>query len=55
MPDLGKYADTVLWSYIASLAVLGLVVAGSVWRGRRVRAALARVEDRVAGKGSTDV
>ena len=54
MPDLGKYADTVLWSYVAAVVVLGAVVAMTFWRGRRVRVELAEVEARVAGKAGTN-
>ncbi len=46
MPELGKYAGAVLSSYAASLALLALVVAVSVWRGRRVKQQLAEVEAR---------
>lgn len=44
MPDLGKYADYVLSSYVASLALLGLLVGLTIWRGRKVRRALEAVE-----------
>ena len=44
MPDLGKYADTVLWAYGVTLALLCVIVVGSLWRGRRVRARLAAME-----------
>lgn len=48
MPDLGKYAGTVLASYGASLVLLVAIVALTVWQGARMRRALARVEARVA-------
>lgn len=51
MPDMGKYAETVLSAYGASIALLILLVAISLWRGRRVRAELARVEAR-AGRSN---
>ncbi len=51
MPDLGKYADTVLSAYGASIAVLVVLVGLSLWRGRRVRAQLAEVERRVGRRG----
>ncbi|WP_428925373.1 heme exporter protein CcmD [Marinibacterium sp. SX1] len=51
MPDLGKYADTVLSAYAVSLLVLLALVAVSLWRGRRVRAEMARVEERIRGNG----
>jgi len=40
MPDLGKYATEVLTAYGATLVLLGLLVALTVWRGRRVRTQL---------------
>jgi heme exporter protein D len=49
MPELGKYADAVLGSYAASIALILVVVGWSLWRGARVRRALAEVEAR-AGK-----
>lgn len=50
MPDLGKYAFEVLSSYAASLVLLGLIVALSVWQGRRVKRRLAEVEARAEGR-----
>lgn len=47
MPDLGKYADTVLSAYAASIALLVLIVVLSLWRGRRVRAEMEAAERRV--------
>ncbi|KAE9631856.1 heme exporter protein CcmD [Parasedimentitalea maritima] len=51
MPDLGKYAETVLSAYVASIALLVLLVVISVVRGRRVRAEMDKVEKRVMGNG----
>jgi heme exporter protein D len=51
MPDLGKYADTVLSAYGVSIALLVLLVVVSLWRGRKVRAEMARVEDRIKRNG----
>ncbi|MEL7097591.1 MAG: heme exporter protein CcmD [Pseudomonadota bacterium] len=45
MPDLGKYAQPVLWSYAASIAVLVVIVAASLIEGRRVRAEMRRAEE----------
>ena len=50
MPDLGKYAFEVLASYGASLALLALIVALTIWRGRRVKRRLAEIEARVEGR-----
>ncbi|GHC46620.1 heme exporter protein CcmD [Neogemmobacter tilapiae] len=47
MPDLGKYAFAVLGSYAASLALIALVVALSIWQARRMKQALNRAEARV--------
>ncbi len=46
IPDLGKYATEVLAAYGVSITLLILIVALSVRRARRVRAALAEVEAR---------
>ena len=44
MPELGKYADTVLSAYAVSLVLIAALVALSIWRARRVRADLEKVE-----------
>jgi len=49
MPDLGKYADAVLSAYAVSILLLVAIVAISLWRGRRVRAALRDVETQQDG------
>ena len=46
MPDLGKYAGAVMWSYAASVALIAVLVALSIWRGAKVKRALAEVEAR---------
>ncbi len=46
MPDLGKYAGAVMWSYAASVALILALVALSIWRGARVKRALAEAESR---------
>ena len=46
MPDLGKYADTVLSAYAVSLLLLVLLVWLSIRRDRRVKAQLADIEER---------
>lgn len=51
MPDLGKYADAVLSAYAVSLVLLAVCVAMSLWKGRRARAAMRDVEDRVKRNG----
>ncbi len=47
MPELGKYATTVLSAYGLSLLVLLGIVAASMLRARRVRTQLRAVEERV--------
>lgn len=51
MPELGKYAATVLSSYGVTLALLGLLVGLTFWRGARVKAALREIEAR-QGRGA---
>ncbi len=51
IPDLGKYTDTVLSAYGASIMLLVLLVGLSIWRGRKVRAALDKVEERTRHHG----
>ena len=51
MPDLGKYADTVLSAYAASLVLLLILVVLTLRRGRRLRAELEQVEKRIARNG----
>lgn len=46
MPDLGKYADAVLGSYAASFALIAAIVGVTLWRGAKMRRALAEVEAR---------
>ncbi|MEO9820369.1 MAG: heme exporter protein CcmD [Paracoccaceae bacterium] len=46
MPDLGKYADTVLSAYAVTIALMLGIVVLSLIKGRRVRAQLQSVEER---------
>ena len=46
MPDLGKYAFSVLTAYGASLGLLLALVLLTLWRGSRVRRMLRDVEQR---------
>ncbi len=50
MPDLGKYADTVLSAYAVSIVlILGILIV-SLLRSRRIKAELEKVEaDQHAG------
>ncbi len=49
--DLGKYADAVLSSYAASIALLVALVVFSILRGRKVRAEMEKIEQRVTRNG----
>ncbi|AVO39572.1 heme exporter protein CcmD [Pukyongiella litopenaei] len=51
MPELGKYADTVLAAYAASLLLLAVLVIFSLLRGRKVRGEMERVEQRMSRDG----
>ncbi|QOL79717.1 heme exporter protein CcmD [Pseudooceanicola spongiae] len=51
MPELGKYAGAVLSSYGLSLLLLALLTGLSLWRARRMKAALRKVEERVKRHG----
>jgi len=49
IPDLDKYAGTVLGAYGVTIALLAALVALSFWRAGRIRVALARIEAQVKG------
>ncbi len=51
MPDLGKYAETVLSAYATSIVLLVVLVAFSILRGRKIRAEIDRVEQRMSRDG----
>lgn len=51
LPDLGKYSDTVLTAYAASIVLLALLVALTLWRGRRVRREMHTLEQRMRRNG----
>jgi len=59
MPDLGKYEGAVLGSYAASIVLLVLLVAVSLWQAGRMKRALAAVEARARtparAQGAADV
>ncbi|MEM9639660.1 MAG: heme exporter protein CcmD [Pseudomonadota bacterium] len=46
MPDLGKYADTVLSAYAVSILLLILLVVLTLRQGTRARRTLQEVEKR---------
>jgi heme exporter protein D len=47
MPELDRYAGTVLGAYAATVALVALIVAVSWWRSAWVRRRLGEVEARV--------
>lgn len=51
IPDLGKYAETVLSAYGISILLLIALVGVSLWRGRKVRAEMEKVEKRMSRHG----
>ena len=51
IPDLGRYAATVLAAYGVTLALLAGLVGVSLWRAARVRRRLGILEARRAGHG----
>jgi heme exporter protein D len=46
MPELGKYAGAVLGSYAISIGLIVVLVALSLWRARRIKKELEKVEAR---------
>ena len=50
-PDLGKYGETVLSAYAASLLLLGVLVVLTLWRGKRVRRMMEDLEQRMRRDG----
>ncbi len=48
MPDLGKYAASVLSAYGVSIVLIALLVAVSLWQGARMKKRLDAVERRAA-------
>ncbi|MDQ2089171.1 heme exporter protein CcmD [Marimonas arenosa] len=51
MPELGKYAFAVLSSYGVAITLITVLVLGTLWRSRRVKAALDEVEARRKADG----
>ncbi|MDV4145538.1 MULTISPECIES: heme exporter protein CcmD [Shimia] len=49
MPDLGKYADAVLSSYVVSILLLVVLVVMSLRAAKKARAELQKLEDRRRG------
>lgn len=51
MPDLGKYTYTVLSSWAATILLLLVILALTLWQSRRARLALEHQEARMAALG----
>lgn len=51
MPDLGKYAETVLSAYAVSVVLIVVLVLLSIRRGRKVKSQLEAVEKKVRKNG----
>ena len=51
IPDLGKYAGTVLSAYAASLVLMAALVVFYVYRSRKSRRALEQIEQRMRRDG----
>ena len=49
MPDLGKYAETVLTAYTATIVLLAAIIVVSVLRARKTKRQLAELEARRNG------
>ncbi len=47
MPDLGKYADTVLSAYAVSIILIVALVAASMIRAGKVKKQLQEIEEKV--------
>lgn len=52
MPELGKYADAVLWSWAATLGLIALLVVMTWVQSRKAKADLDAIEARRAAKGN---
>ena len=53
MPDLDRYAATVLGAYAVTMALLALLVGARWWRAVRVKRRLAAVEARLGRRDGT--
>ncbi len=51
MPDLGKYAESVLSSYAVSIALIAGLIVFSVMRANRVKKQLQEIENKVKSNG----
>lgn len=51
MPDMGKYAETVLAAYVVSLVLIVVLVGISLWRSSKVKKELQALEKKVKSNG----
>ena len=51
MPDLGKYAETVLSAYAASIALIVVLVGVSILRSKKIKKELQDIENKVKKHG----
>ena len=49
MPDLGKYGETILTAYAATIILVAVIVVLSIMRARKVKRQLAELEARRNG------
>jgi heme exporter protein D len=49
MPELGKYADTIMSAYAATIILMGVLIVLSIARARKVKKQLAEIEARRNG------
>jgi len=52
MPELGKYAGAVLWSWVATLVLVALLIAMTWMQSRKAKAELDAIEARRKSKES---
>lgn len=45
--DLGKYTETVLWSYAGAFGLVGALIILSLWQAAKTRRALREAEARI--------
>jgi heme exporter protein D len=51
MPELGKYAETVLSAYVVSIILIVALVGISIYRSKKIKKKLQDVENRMKNNG----
>ena len=51
MPELGKYATTILSAYGVSITLIVVLVVASIYRSKKVKKTLQDVENRMKSDG----